>query len=325
MPNIADLLAGIDAVKRKGANTFRDLLVDPRAAVERILANMAEDLQSNVTFDPEGESVVPEVRDPARERNAQKMVNLGSLSGAIKAYHGSPYKFDKFDMKKLGTGEGAQVYGPGLYLAEHPETAQYYAEAMPNRQVGQPILDLVRDARERSYKTGTSAEEFLRARRAQTQSRYFKEQYTKALEELALQDTPGNLYTVNMRWKNPQVEAVDPLNKSHFLDLDSYLEAQKDTPVGKRFAGVLKKWGVEDATVEGAKGRWALNFLQDHARDLAGDAGIQTLIADLGRVLPGARYLDSGSRGKSLNGTSNFVAFKDNLLDIIRREEIPRW
>ena len=28
------------------------------------------------------------------------------------AYHGSPHDFDKFDMSKIGTGEGAQAYGP---------------------------------------------------------------------------------------------------------------------------------------------------------------------------------------------------------------------
>jgi len=38
----------------------------------------------------------------------------------IKAYHSSPHDFDKFDLKKIGTGEGTQVYGHGLYFAENP-------------------------------------------------------------------------------------------------------------------------------------------------------------------------------------------------------------
>ena len=42
----------------------------------------------------------------------------------IKAYHGSPHDFDKFDMSKIGTGEGAQAYGHGLYLAENEATAK---------------------------------------------------------------------------------------------------------------------------------------------------------------------------------------------------------
>ena len=38
----------------------------------------------------------------------------------IRAYHSSPHDFDKFDLARIGTGEGAQVYGHGLYFAESP-------------------------------------------------------------------------------------------------------------------------------------------------------------------------------------------------------------
>lgn len=49
--------------------------------------------------------------------------------GAI-VWHGSPYSFDKFDFSKIGTGEGAQVYGHGLYFAESPETGLHYRKAL---------------------------------------------------------------------------------------------------------------------------------------------------------------------------------------------------
>lgn len=38
----------------------------------------------------------------------------------IRAYHSSPHDFEKFDLSKIGTGEGAQVYGHGLYFSENP-------------------------------------------------------------------------------------------------------------------------------------------------------------------------------------------------------------
>jgi hypothetical protein len=41
-------------------------------------------------------------------------------------WHGSPHTFDKFDLSKIGTGEGAQSYGHGLYLAENPKVAEDY-------------------------------------------------------------------------------------------------------------------------------------------------------------------------------------------------------
>lgn len=48
----------------------------------------------------------------------------------IRAYHGSPHSFDKFDMSKIGTGEGAQAYGHGLYFAENEGVAKNYRDAL---------------------------------------------------------------------------------------------------------------------------------------------------------------------------------------------------
>jgi hypothetical protein len=49
--------------------------------------------------------------------------------GAI-VYHGSPHKFDKFDSSKIGTGEGAQAYGHGMYFAQAPEVANSYTKEL---------------------------------------------------------------------------------------------------------------------------------------------------------------------------------------------------
>ncbi|MFZ5699673.1 MAG: hypothetical protein ACOY9J_13350 [Pseudomonadota bacterium] len=43
------------------------------------------------------------------------------------AYHGTPHRgIDKFSTDKIGTGEGAQAYGWGLYFASKREIAEYY-------------------------------------------------------------------------------------------------------------------------------------------------------------------------------------------------------
>jgi len=55
--------------------------------------------------------------------NAQR---AGSLLSPLTVFHGSPHKFSKFDASKIGTGEGAQVYGHGLYFAENPGVAKSY-------------------------------------------------------------------------------------------------------------------------------------------------------------------------------------------------------
>lgn len=48
----------------------------------------------------------------------------------IRAYHGSPYDFDRFDASKIGTGEGAQSYGYGHYLAESEKVASGYRDRL---------------------------------------------------------------------------------------------------------------------------------------------------------------------------------------------------
>lgn len=59
------------------------------------------------------------------------------------AYHGSPYKFDKFSLDHMGKGEGAQAYGYGLYFAGSKEVAEYYRKALTveERYVNGELLD----------------------------------------------------------------------------------------------------------------------------------------------------------------------------------------
>ena len=46
------------------------------------------------------------------------------------AFHGSPYKFDKFSTEKIGTGEGAQAFGFGLYFTEDKDIAEWYRKKL---------------------------------------------------------------------------------------------------------------------------------------------------------------------------------------------------
>lgn len=50
----------------------------------------------------------------------------------IRAYHGSPHSFDRFSLDKIGTGEGAQAYGHGLYFAENENVARSYRDQLSN-------------------------------------------------------------------------------------------------------------------------------------------------------------------------------------------------
>src|SRR5690349_16750001 len=79
---------------------------------------------------------------PLEQRMALASGLLGGFGGSIRAFHGSPHVFDAFDASKIGTGEGAQAYGHGLYYAESPEVAASYRNstgALPKSAGGQPF------------------------------------------------------------------------------------------------------------------------------------------------------------------------------------------
>jgi hypothetical protein len=89
--------------------------------------------QGNVSMYGEDGRTNPQVIN--RSADLAGMMTLGSgaipaeansLRMGIKAYHGSPHDFDRFDMSKIGTGEGAQAYGHGLYFAENEDVARGY-------------------------------------------------------------------------------------------------------------------------------------------------------------------------------------------------------
>lgn len=60
------------------------------------------------------------------------MVTAAREDGPVlaRAFHGSPHDFDSFSTDKIGTGEGAQSYGHGLYFAENEGVAKGYHSAL---------------------------------------------------------------------------------------------------------------------------------------------------------------------------------------------------
>jgi hypothetical protein len=57
----------------------------------------------------------------------------------LKAWHGGPHKFEKFDMRKIGSGEGEEVYGHGLYYGEAKKTGQWYRDILTDTD-SQPLM-----------------------------------------------------------------------------------------------------------------------------------------------------------------------------------------
>ncbi len=113
------------------ASALRSLLTLPKRAIEGAAA-----------YQPGSGTIPNETIGPALE-SALLPMGTGAIAGVpvrgaeavlgagpIRAYHGSPHDFERFDSSKIGTGEGAQSYGHGMYFAENPTVAQSYKEKL---------------------------------------------------------------------------------------------------------------------------------------------------------------------------------------------------
>jgi hypothetical protein len=92
------------------------------------------------------ERVIPQVM----ERGGLPAQLLGDISrgsvSPLDVYHGTPHTLPpternplgEFDASKIGTGEGAQAYGYGIYTAEAPAVANEYKKALSNPEVVLP-------------------------------------------------------------------------------------------------------------------------------------------------------------------------------------------
>ena len=98
----------------------------------------------NLTMDEKRKSLLAETEDINREdqilfenkdqlykNEVKQMEEEFPLSKSqVEVYHGTPHDFDKFSTSKIGTGEGNQAFGWGLYFTTLKSIAQHYANVL---------------------------------------------------------------------------------------------------------------------------------------------------------------------------------------------------
>ena len=123
------------------AGSLRNVIIDPVLGTLSDVGNVMGDIRSGrpvgmsrlqdvsqrAAMDLTGTNLIAGL--PERIAAAQAgQVKLGSGGGKIRAFHGSPHHFDKFSTSKIGTGEGNQAFGEGLYFADVEKTAKSYRD-----------------------------------------------------------------------------------------------------------------------------------------------------------------------------------------------------
>lgn len=222
----------------------------------------------------------------------------------IRAYHGSPHDFDKFDASKIGTGEGAQAFGHGLYFAENERVAKSYRNAL-----GDPKLQMQtpRNGDERAVQDALTKyvkelgddgwDDLVNLRHAvinDMEHNRLPDSALEAFDKMALEGRlphilhHGRMYEVNIR-----------AHPDDFLDWDKPLSQQSQ----KVRDAISNRFGPEYAKSSLLNGN---HFAQGDTTPLR-DAGI-----------PGIKYLDQGSRAAG-EGSRNYVVFDPAIISILRK------
>lgn len=267
---------------------------------------------------------------------------LGSIKGVrnpIRAYHGSPHDFDKFSMDKIGSGEGAQAYGHGLYFAENEGVARSYRDVLSKRDnprlqhmaakalggdVGMGPDMMVFDAAAKS----ADLREFRSILESHVQRGLTKDPngyghweavlLDKAMRsgrldkyyEMAAPELRGRMYEVNIH--------ADP---ERFLDWDKPLSGQTQSVRDAAMEAIAR--GADDAArASGIRGADVAAGVANSANPIGTfpnavkRPGMAEAFREAG--IPGIRYLDAGSRTAG-DGSRNYVVFDDKLIEILRK------
>lgn len=89
---------------------------------------------------------------PAEERpEAAKPQEVTREGNDLILRHGSPYGFDQFLLENIGTGEGQQAFGYGLYFTESSDIAKNYAKRLSEDKTGVVYTVRVKDGATKNW------------------------------------------------------------------------------------------------------------------------------------------------------------------------------
>lgn len=314
MPSLADLYSTIDSYKRRAS----DVLSDPQNSLMQMLGYANDRARSY------NESLAQASKErgygPKTQELAQAMAEAYNPVG-MTAWHGSPHTFTKFDLSKIGTGQGAQAYGHGLYLAENPKVANQYAvtrglpdlEGMSYKE-GIPLDRDMQIEFKRQLKNNDDLNKIVKNfQNANIKARELPVDKLKNLADSYKKQTETSLYKVDL--PDEHIEKM--------LDWDKPL-SQQHPDVQKAMKGIAKEFSeIPDFNLQ----KWmdtdplASTWHNVINRDLGVE---QSKIADIltNKGIPGIKYLDETSK-QAGQGTRNFVIFDPNIAKIEERNSVP--
>jgi len=258
----------------------------------------------------------------------------------ITAYHGSPHDFEQFDTSKIGTGEGAQSYGHGLYFAGNEDVAKSYRDRLSGHHPGDVKIgdeehphwarrEIANAFTKLGYDPETSvlAAHYINEHEGDLgkasgviwNNENIPDSVAEALLKAEYAKSAGHMYEVHIN-----------AHPDHFLDWDRPIREHSEM-VQNAIEQSLS-YAKKNAKTPSQRFAWSSVFKRpDEFLDYTGSS-IQNLLArNLGSQgasdalalhgIKGIKYLDAGSRDQTDEPTHNYVVFNHDHVKVRRKYE----
>lgn len=237
-----------------------------------------------------------------------------------KAYHGSPYTFDHFDLGAIGTGEGAQVHGWGLYFAQDKQIAKSYKDTLSHDMYGDNDLMFNEEALNKLYSTLYST----LSDKAHTEADYDK---LSVIENILITHTEDDV--LNNSDEMFDAEAVKWWKNQREIYLNKeYKESslfEVDIPEDDVLLDEKRNINEQPKKVQQAVRKMyrSLGYKTSALKYVTGKEFYDTVAAEKGGQKEASEFINKhGIKGITYDGRNDgkcFVVFDDKAIQIINR------
>lgn len=247
-----------------------------------------------------------------------------------KAYHGSPYTFDHFDLGAIGTGEGNQAHGWGLYFAQDKKIAENYKDILGANSgeviTGKTKYKINEDGDWYDENTGNIIDDITPLSMALTEVLETGNS-NKAIEHLQefIKSKEGKTAQTVISQVKRAKEAIKLLKKNEFAGHEQKTAFEVEIPEDNELIDEFKNIKEQPRKVQAAiRKAWKeIGYKPSALQYMSGREFYKQLASELGGEKAASEKLNSlGVKGITYDGLVDgkcFVVFDDKAIQIINR------
>lgn len=247
-----------------------------------------------------------------------------------KAYHGSPYTFDHFDLGAIGTGEGNQAHGWGLYFAQDKKIAENYKDILGANSgeviTGKTKYKINEDGDWYDENTGNVIDDITPLSMALTEVLETGNS-NKAIEHLQefIKSKEGKTAQTVISQVKRAKEAIKLLGKNEFAGHEQKTAFEVEIPEDNELIDEFKNINEQPRKVQAAiRKAWKeIGYKPSALQYMSGREFYKQLASELGGEKAASEKLNSlGVKGITYDGLVDgkcFVVFDDKAIQIINR------